>query len=252
MAQPAFHIETLVYEGPLDLLLQLIEGAELDITSLAIAQVTNQFISHLHGLQQKAAEEVSEFIMLAARLLQIKSEALLPRPVQREPGEEDPAAELARQLIAYKQYKEISRILADRERQGLRTFLRLAPAPKIEAKLDLQGVTVSDLWRAALIAFSANPNQARLGSVVRRPKVTIRQKIRGIIERIRSLGNTRFSDIIGDVRSRIDIVVSFLAMLELVKRRRVAVSQAVMFGEIDIAPAEDWDDETDFELEFGE
>jgi segregation and condensation protein A len=248
----AFSIETHLYTGPLDLLLQLIERAELDITALAIAQVTDQFLKHLRAIREVAAEDVSEFLVLAAKMLQIKSEALLPRPVARDAGEEDPAEELARQLIAYKRYKQISTLLAEREARGLRTYLRLATAPVIEAKLDLTGVAVPDLWRAAMRVFAAAPGQPELASVVRRPQVTIREKIRGIVDRLRHAGRARFSDILGDMRSRMDVVVSFLAMLELVKRRRVAVAQGEMFGEIEIVPAEEWDDEGEFELEFGE
>ena len=251
-AETAFQVETLIFEGPMDLLLHLIEKAELEITSLAIAQVTNQFLGYILDLKEVAAEEVSSFLVVASRLVLIKSEALLPRPPVREPGEEDPGEELARQLIAYKRYKEIAEVLASHEIAGKRTYLRLAPPPRVEGQLDMSGITIKDLWYAALDVFSAVPEQAELNTVVRRPKVTIRQKIRGIVHRIRQFGRTRFTDILGETRSRIDIVVSFLAMLELVKRKRVAASQEGLFGEIDIVPAEEWDDTTDFELEFGE
>lgn len=248
----AFQVETLIFEGPMDLLLHLIERAELEVTSLAIAQVTTQFLGYIHALKEVAAEEVSAFLVVASRLVLIKSEALLPRPPEREPGEEDPGEELARQLIAYKRYKEIAEVLQTHEFAGKRTYLRLAPPPKVEGHLDLEGVTVKELWYAALDVFSAVPDQENLNTVVARPKVTIRQKIRGIVQRIRQFGRTRFTDILGDTRSRIDVVVSFLAMLELVKRKRVAATQETLFGEIDLIPAEAWDDTTDFELEFGE
>lgn len=247
-----FQVETLVFEGPLDLLLQLIERAELEITKVAIARVTNQFLTHIRSMEQVAAEEVSAFLVVASKLVQIKSEALLPRPPEREPGEEDLGEELARQLIAYKKYKEIAGILQQHEFRGRRTYLRMAPPPKIEGRLDLEGLTLRDLWYAALDVFSAVPDQASLNTVVTRPKVTIRQKIRGIVQRIRAVGHTRFSEILGDGRSRIDVVVSFLAMLELIKRKRVSANQDNLFGEIEIVPAEAWDDTTDFELEFGE
>ena len=83
----------------------MIERAELDITKLALAQVTDQYLAHLRNLQERAADDVSAFLVIAARLLQIKSEALLPRPPVREAGEEDPADALARQLLAYKRIK---------------------------------------------------------------------------------------------------------------------------------------------------
>jgi segregation and condensation protein A len=189
---------------------------------------------------------------MAARLVQIKSEALLPRPPQREAGEEDPAEDLARQLIEYKRYKEIATLLNQQQASGRRTYLRLAPPPKIEGQLDLAGIGVRELWFAALEVFSRAPDQEPLESVVSRPKVTIRQKIRNIVRRIREFGRTRFTDILGDNRTKIDIVVSFLAMLELIKRERVAATQAELFGEIEILPSDAWDDTTDFELEFGE
>jgi segregation and condensation protein A len=92
-----------VYEGPLDLLLQLIEHAELDITAVALAKVTDQYLAYIH-LMQVPADEISAFLVVAAKLLQIKSEALLPRPPVREVGEEDPAEALARQLRIYKRF----------------------------------------------------------------------------------------------------------------------------------------------------
>src|SRR5512139_1228723 len=89
-----YTIATPVYEGPLDLLLHLIERAELDITKLSLAKVTDQYLEHLRSMQERRAEEVSAFLVIAARLLQIKSEVLLPRPPTREPGEEDPSEAL--------------------------------------------------------------------------------------------------------------------------------------------------------------
>src|SRR6185295_15384281 len=121
-----YTVQLPVYAGPLDLLLQLIERDELDITKVALAQVTDQFLSYLKVLESLNLGDIADFLVIAARLILIKSEALLPRPVVREPGEEDPADELARQLIAYKRYKEIALTLREREDAGLRTYLRLA------------------------------------------------------------------------------------------------------------------------------
>ena len=248
----AFQVDTLVFEGPLDLLLQLIEHAELEITSLAIAQVTHQFLVYLKELKETAAEEVASFLEVASRLVQIKSEALLPRSPEREFGEEDPGEALARQLLAYRRYKEISQLLQEREHSGKRTYLRLAPAPRSEGHLDLTGIGLHDLWAAAVEVYSASPDQQALNSVVSRPRVTIRHKIRRIVDLIRRFGRAKFSEILGESISRMDAVVSFLAMLELVKRKRVSAIQERLFGEIEIGPAEDWDENADFELEFGE
>jgi len=131
----AYQVATPVYEGPLDLLLQLIERAELDITKLALAQVTEQYLEYMRRLPDRAAEEVSAFLVIAARLLQIKSEALLPRPPARESGEEDPGEALARQLLAYKRYKEIADILAQKEISGLPPICAWLPLSKSREKL---------------------------------------------------------------------------------------------------------------------
>ncbi len=102
---------TPVYEGPLDLLLQLIEKAELDITKLSLAIVTDQFLDYIKNIPENSIENVSSFLVIASRLIQIKSEAILPRPPVREPGEIDPGEALAQQLITYKRFKELANFL---------------------------------------------------------------------------------------------------------------------------------------------
>ena len=144
-----YKVQTSVYEGPLDLLLSLIERAELDITAISLATVTDQYLSYLHGLEQLMPDEISTFLVIAAKLVQIKSEALLPRPPEREPGEEDPGTELIDQLKLYKRYKEIAGWLVERQENNLRTYLRVAPPPKVEAKLDLSNLTLEGLLAAA-------------------------------------------------------------------------------------------------------
>jgi segregation and condensation protein A len=248
----AYRVTTEVYEGPLDLLLQLIEHAELDITKLALAQVTDQFLEHLRQIQEGAADEVSAFLVIAAKLLQIKSEVLLPRPPTREPGEEDPGEALALQLLAYKRYRAIATQLAARETAGLRTYLRIASPPKIEAALDLSGITVADLAAAAMAIFNQPDSRSSLSSVVPGPKVTIREKISLITRTLRLKTRITFQKLLGGQRSRLDIVVTFLAMLELVKRHLVTAHQDSLFGEIELEAATSWNENDEFELEFGE
>ena len=180
-----YKVETPVYQGPLDLLLQLIERAELDITSLALALVTDQYLTHIKSLEAQDAEDVSAFLVIAAKLLQIKSEALLPRPPVREVGEEDIGEALARQLLAYRRYKEISVILKTREALGLKTYLRLAPPPKVETQVDLSEYTIQDILEAARAAFIEADNRQELGTVVAVPRVTIRDKIGIIVKALR-------------------------------------------------------------------
>jgi len=248
----AYTVATPVYEGPLDLLLQLIERAELDITRLALAQVTDQYLEHLRALEETAAEEVSAFLVIAARLIQIKSEALLPRPPVRDEGEEDPGEALARQLLIYKRYKEAANYLAKQEAAGLHTYLRLAPPPKVEGALELTGMDLSTLAmaaREALLRLDARPT---LSTVVAAPKITIREKIAWIIRSLRREGGASFRTLLPDQPTQLDVVVTFLALLELIKRRMVRVRQEALFGEIQIEPGGSLDESENFELEFGE
>ncbi|MBM3151735.1 MAG: hypothetical protein FJZ96_05950 [Chloroflexi bacterium] len=239
-----------VYEGPLDLLLDLIERAELDITSVALAQVTEQYLAYIRAMPDVAAEEISAFLVIAAKLLQIKSEALLPRPPAREAGEEDPGEALARQLRIYKRFKEISAWLDGRLDAGLRTYLRVAPPPKVEGKLDLTDVSVTDLLAAAEFIFAREQEQAALGTVIAPPKITIREKIALIGDFLHRNPHATFNALVGDKRTRLEVVVTFLALLELVKRYRVAARQQGLFSEIVIEPLADFDETEDFELEF--
>lgn len=245
-----YTVQISVYEGPLDLLLDLIERAELDITTVSLAAVTDQYLAYLHQLEQAHAEEISAFLVMAARLIQIKSEALLPRPPAREPGEEDVGAALVEQLRLYKRFKEIANFLQEREEKGLRTYLRLAPPPKIEGKLDLSNITLSDLLAAAQTIYAKEQEKLSLGTVIAAPKVTIREKIELITRRLSATARTRFKELLGERPSRIEVVVTFLALLELVKRYRVSTRQEGLFSEIEIERLETWDTDEELEIEF--
>lgn len=247
-----YTVSTPVFEGPLDLLLQLIERAELDITKLALAQVTDQFLGYLQNLEEKDPDEVSAFLAVAARLLQIKSEMLLPRPPTREPGEEDPGELLAQQLIIYKRFKELALYLAEREAAGLRTYLRLAPSPKAEnIMLDLSGVSLVDLLETIQNIFAVD-SRPGLTTVVSAPRVTIREKISQIAQYLRKNQNVTFQQLLSPETFRLDVVVTFLALLELVKRSMVQTHQYQLFGDIEIEASENWNQNTSFELDFGE
>jgi segregation and condensation protein A len=248
----AYLVNTPIYEGPLGLLLQLIEKAELDITKLALAQVTDQYLDYLRQLKDRNLENISEFIVIGSRLIQIKSEALLPRPVIREPGEEDPGEALAMQLIAYKRFRQIADLLAQKDAAGLRSHLRLAPTPQFDPKLDLTGIGLPELISAAQAVLAQTGQLSALSTVVTRPRITIREKIRRIAQILRYGRLTAFTALITDRSSRLDIVVTFLAVLELIKRQLVEAQQDKMFGEIAIKPAESLVFDENIEIEFGE
>ena len=239
-----------VYEGPLDLLLRLIEHAELDITAVALAMVTDQYLTHIRSMENARPDEISAFLVIAAKLLQIKSEALLPRPPARESSEEDPAENLARQLRIYKRYKEIANMLEERDAQGMHTYLRLAPPPKIEGRLDLSEITLSDLMDAARSTYLQEAEKQSLGTVISAPRVTIRQKIAYITSILNKSKNSSFKTLTSSASSRLEVVVTFLALLELIKRYRISAHQDALFGDIEIERSEEWDANEEFELEF--
>ncbi len=244
-----YNVAIPVYEGPLDLLLQLIERSELDITAVSIALVTDQYLDYIHKMAVPA-DEMSAFLVVAAKMIQIKSEALLPRQVVREPGEEDPAEALARQLRIYKRFKELSVWLDDRQTRHLRTHLRIAPPPHLEGHVDLSDVSLTDLLDAAKAILLQEQDMATLGTIISAPRITIREKIAWIAERLGSTNRSNFSELIGEHPSRLEIVVTFLALLELVKRYRVSAVQDGLFQDIAIEKADDWLKDEELEIEF--
>lgn len=245
-----YTVHTPVYEGPLDLLLNLIEHAELDITSVSLAMVTDQYLVYINSLEQINADEISAFLVIAAKLLQIKSEALLPRPPVREPGEEDVGRSLVDQLKLYKRFKEIGGWLHERQDLNLRTYLRIAPPPKVEPKLDMSNLTLEKLVAAAVEAFSKENEKKPLGDVIAPPRVTIREKIDLIAKLMKDVERSTFRSLLNQGASRLEIVVTFLAMLELVKRYRIHAHQEGLFDDIEIERMEEWTDDEEIEIEF--
>jgi segregation and condensation protein A len=245
-----YTVRTSVYEGPLDLLLNLIERAELDITSVSLASVTDQYVAYINELEQISADEISAFLVIAAKLLQIKSEALLPRPPARATGEEDVGRSLVDQLKLYKRFKEIGGWMNTRLQANLRTFLRVAPPPKVEPKLDLSNLTLEKLVSAATEAFAKERNKQPLGVIIAPPRVTIREKIDMIAKVMKDVERASFRALLDPGASKLEIVVTFLAMLELVKRYRIQAQQEDLFSDIEIHRMEEWKDDEEIEIEF--
>lgn len=247
-----YTVNTSVYEGPLDLLLQLIERAELDITKLALAQVTNQYLEHLHSLEECAPAEVSAFLVIAARLLQIKSNALLPRLPVYDEFEEDPGEALAQQLRTYKRYKEIAEMLSQRGEQGCRTYLRISSPLQLATWVDLGDLDLSQFVMVAQIVFNRDEFQTTLDTVVPAAKITIREKIYLIRAILGQQEKATFQALLNKAYSRVNVVVTFLAVLELAKRHILRVTQQALFGEIILESEESWGDNGDIEAEFGD
>jgi segregation and condensation protein A len=245
-----YKVQIPVYEGPLDLLLNLIERAELDITAVSLAMVTDSYLSYIHGLEVMKPDEISAFLVIAAKLVEIKSEALLPRPPEREPGEEDPGVSLVEQLRLYKRYKEVAVWLEEYQQKNWHTYLRVAPPPKVEAKLDLSNLTLEGLLSAAESAFAKGKDRKPLATIITAPRVTIREKIEFITMTMKNIQRMTFSGLITDKASRIEIVVTFLALLELIKRYHVTAKQETLFGDIEFERSDNWQEDEEIEIEF--
>jgi segregation and condensation protein A len=236
----------------LDLLLQLIEHEELDITRLALARVTDQYLHYIHNLDREATNEISAFLVIAARLLQIKSTALLPQTNLKIGFEEDDADDLVSQLIEYRRYKKAAEKLLKHEIDRNRTFLRVSTPYYIEPTLDLSGVTVSDLYEAALGAFSRVNRDGLLTTTLSNIRFRIRNKINNIAKVLQKQKKVGFWALFQDDRTRINVVVTFLALLELIKQHFVEAHQEGLYEEIEIEIADTWDLNEEIELEFGE
>lgn len=234
----SYEIRTDEYSGPLDLLLDLIQKAELDITKFALAQVTDQFLAYVHNNQDADPEYISEFLVIATKLIQIKSEAMLPRPPDRPQEEEDPGEALARQLYLYREVKKATQWLNQRIERSARGYLHIAPRYPVTAQIDLSGIDVQDLI-LALENLGNQDQYFQIGSVISIPKTTLRKKVQEIINLLQSQPNTRFSELLGDNRSRINIIVVFLSVLELVKQRLILTEQKGLFGDIEITAESD-------------
>jgi segregation and condensation protein A len=227
------------FEGPFDLLLQLIEREKLDISAISLASIAGQFVAHIAELEDAiTAEELADFLAVAARLILIKSRLLLPRQTQPdEDEEEDPAVALARQLREYKRFKQAALALRGIEDSGLHAYSRVAPPPELERRLATGEATVQDLVAAAQVALAQLPEgPAELAGVVAPFALTIHDQIL-LIKRMTEGGRAvTFREMVGGATHRLEIVVTLLAVLELIKRRQVTARQASLFGEIEILP----------------
>jgi segregation and condensation protein A len=244
-----YKISTEVYEGPLDLLLHLIEQAELDITKLSLAKVTDQYLAHLQSLPDQDPIEVSAFLVIAAKLVFIKSSILLPSNVSSEQDdEEDLGDQLARQLIEYKKYKQVSLWMKERQLSRLQCFYRVGAPQKVREVLDISDLSIDDLVEALLEIYFDNDNYTPLSDVVTITTLTIKNKIQEIINQFKTSPHNNFSTILGDKPSRLDLVVTFLALLELIKHHTILANQDTLFGDISLDCVGNLDEEFETEL----
>ena len=237
--QESYQVKLPLFEGPLDLLLHLIEQEELDITKISLAQVTDQYLAYISHLEELHPETLADFLVVAAKLLLIKSQVLLPRPApSSQPEDElDPGEALARQLREYKQFKKVAQYLQDQAAAGVRTFVRIAPPPKLSRKVDLSNVSLADLLAAMRQATADRLQDKTLPAVPSGPAITIDDKMALLRRRLAQNHQVTFSSLLANVHSRLEVIVTFLALLEMFKAREIALRQDTLFDEIYIKAA---------------
>jgi segregation and condensation protein A len=235
-----FELKLPVFEGPLDLLLHLIEKEELDITAVSLVQVADQYLAHLQSMEAISLDVLADFVTIGAKLIYLKSRALLPRQAdaeeEEEPSVEEVGRELTEMLQEYRRFKEVAGVLRAIEDEGLHAYPRTAPPPEVPLPTGLKKVTLDrllELFQEALQRHPAAP------AAVERERVTVRQKIEEIESRMRSGGRLSFDSLIAACRSRIEVIVSFLAVLELIKALRLSAEQEGLFGDISLVAIED-------------
>jgi segregation and condensation protein A len=221
------------FEGPLDLLLHLIEHRELDITRVSLAAVADQFLEIISAPGAVELSALADYLIIAAKLILIKSRLLLPQPEATAPDEEeDPGEALARQLREYKMFKQVAAQLRERERKGLRTFPRMAPPPKLQPRpVPLEGVSSDDLIRALQRALKIRPALPQ-GTLQVPLAVSIDQKIQSILVQTAQRIPVLFSRLLDEATTRVEVIVTFLAVLEMIKRQQIIARQSAIFGEI--------------------
>jgi segregation and condensation protein A len=245
------------FEGPLDLLLQLIERRELDITRVSLAAVADQYLEFISRPGAVELNALADYLVIAARLILIKSRLLLSHPEgEAEADGEDSAEALACQLRQYRQFKQVAQLLRQREHQGLQSFPRRAPLPRpiVSRQSKIEGLSFDVLYDALRRTIVTNA-PLPTGTLVEPLRISIHHRIQMLRELTLHTPRVPFSFLLHDAVSRLEVIVIFLAVLESIKRRLIKAQQDELFGEIYLVRRDDTDvvttavDEVD-EIEF--
>ena len=222
------------FEGPLDLLLHLIQRDEVDIYDIPIAHITRQYLEYIDLMRLLDLEVAGEFLVMAATLMRIKAKMLLPAPPSLEEDEVDPRDELVQRLLEYRQFKEASSTLKDREESRRLLYERgRVPGEEEQGQLPLAPATLFHLLDALNRVLARLP--ARTVMELEGEAYDIEEKIAGIHRRVLVAGSLSFETLLAECRSRLEMIVTFLALLELLKLNRLVAIQSANFGEIELA-----------------
>ncbi|MCI8402026.1 MAG: segregation/condensation protein A [Lachnospiraceae bacterium] len=240
-----------VFEGPLDLLLHLIEKNKVNIYDIPIVEITAQYLAYVQAMQEENLDIVSDFLVMAATLLDIKCRMLLPREVNEEGEEEDPRSELVERLLEYKMYKYASLDLRDRQMEAARALYKPPTIPPevasyeqpVDVEALLSDITLSRLQTVFDFVMKrredkVDPVRSRFGQIRKEP-VKVEDKIQAVMEYGLAHRVFLFRELLEKQRSRMEIVVTFLAVLELLKIGRLQAWQEQLFDDIRLELVDD-------------
>jgi segregation and condensation protein A len=234
-----YKVKLEVFEGPLDLLLYLIKKDELDIYDIPIERITRQYLEYMELFNILDIDIAGEFVVMAANLIYIKSRSLLPvdqRPPEETVEEEDPRWELVRQLIEYKKFKDAAFHLQKREIEQQNIFSRAPAAPDLAAERPLGEVSMFDLINAFQSVIKRVEARTDMREIFEE-NFTVSDKIDLIMKMTATGVALAFSELFASAASRTEIVVTFLALLELIRLKQVRAMQNEEFGEIELTRA---------------
>ena len=239
------------FEGPLDLLLHLIEKNKIDIYDIPIVEITNQYMDYIRQMQREDLNVMSEFLVMAATLLDIKCRMLLPKEVTEDGEEEDPRQELVEQLLQYKMYKYMAEELKERQTDSDMVLYRSPDVPEevmeyvepVDLDKLLDGLSLSRLsavFREVMKRQNdkIDPVRSRFGKI-EKEEVSLSERLDYIHDYLRNHRVFSFRQMLENQKSRMQIVVTFLAVLEMMKLGEIHVKQEETFGEIMIERTED-------------
>ena len=239
-----------VFEGPLDLLLHLIDKSKIDIYDIPIVEITDQYMEYIRQMQEEDLDVMSEFMVMAATLLDIKCKMLLPKEVNEEGEEEDPRAELVQQLLEYKMYKNLSYELRDRMRDAEKVLYKeptipgeilsyREPADPKELLKDITLEKLNSIYKSVLRRQEdkMDPIRSKFGKI-EQEEVNLPEKMNDVEEYARTHKTFSFRQLLEKQCSRTQVVVTFLAILELMKTGKIIIRQEHLFDDIEIESLE--------------
>lgn len=220
------------FEGPLDLLLYLIKRQNLDILDIPVAEITRQYMEYIALMDELRLEVAAEYLVMAAMLAEIKSRLLLPRPVEADTDEEDPRAELIRRLQEYERYKQAAEEIDALPRTGRDTFPAQAPAPDRQRFHQLPTVELKEI----LLAFRTVMQRAEMFSHhhIQMEPLSVRERMSTVLGRISPDRFIDFTELFPLEEGRQGVVVTFLAVLELIKESLIELIQTGPFAPIHV------------------